>query len=168
MKKVIASLTVMIAMMAPVAAQAAQKIGVVNMQALIAQHPKAEGLQQRIQDTFAERIAGIQKLEETGQAQVSKLQKDGAMMNAEQRTKIERELKSLESEINLKGRALQEDMQLRSQEEQRVILMDIGNAIERVAKKDGYDMVLEARSVLWATDNYNISEQVLKAVQTGK
>ncbi|WP_298440482.1 OmpH family outer membrane protein [uncultured Ferrimonas sp.] len=166
MKKVIATVALMLAVMAP-AAQAEQKIAVINMQGLVAQHPSAEGLQQRVQDAFAERVTAMKKLQEQGVSMQQKLEKDGAMMSADARTEIERKMQSLQADMQLKGKALQEDMQKRGQEEQRVILMEIGKAIESVAKAEGYDIVLEARSVMWADETNNISAKVLEAVQQG-
>ncbi|WP_028117296.1 OmpH family outer membrane protein [Ferrimonas senticii] len=166
MKKIIATAALVLATLAP-AAQAAQKIAVINMQGLVAQHPNAEGLQQRVQDAFAERVTEMQKMQEQGIEMQQKLEKDGAMMSADQRTEIERKMQSLQADMQLKGKALQEDMQKKGQEEQRVILMEIGKAVEKVAKAEGYDIVLEARSVMWADESNNISAKVLEAVQQG-
>lgn len=166
MKKVIATVALMMAVLAP-AAQAEQKIAVVNMQGLVAQHPNSETLQQRVQEAFSERVTEMQKMRDKGMSLQQKLEKDGAMMSNDERTKIEREMQSLQADMQLKGKALQEDMQKRGQEEQRAILLEIGEAIESVAKAEGYDMVLEARSVMWADDSHNISTKVLEKVQQG-
>ncbi|QIZ77386.1 OmpH family outer membrane protein [Ferrimonas lipolytica] len=166
MKKVIATVALVLAVMAP-AAYAEQKIAVINMQGLVAQHPEAETLQQRVQDAFAERMTSMKQLQEKGVSLQQKLEKDGAIMSAAERTDIEREMQSLQADLQLKGKALNEDMQKRGQEEQRKILLEIGTAIEAVAKEQGYDIVLESRSVMFADEKHNISAKVLEAVQKG-
>jgi outer membrane protein len=42
------------------------------------------------------------------------------------------------------------------------VLKDIQSVVEELAKKDGYDLVLNERTLLYAGDNLNITDAVLK------
>ncbi|SHI10708.1 OmpH family outer membrane protein [Ferrimonas marina] len=166
MKKVIATAALMLATLAP-AAHAEQKIAVIDMGAVIAQHPEREAVAQKMEQDFAERIAAVRSLQEELQELAQKMQKDAALMSDAQKTEMERKGQSLQADLQLKGQALEEDMQKRQNDEQRKILMQVQGAIQTVAEQGGYDIVLEARSVVFADEQHNISAKVLEAVTKG-
>ncbi len=166
MKKVIATAALLLATLVP-AAQAAQKIAVVNTQAIMAQHPEREAVGQRLESEFGERIAEVQKLQADLQELAQKMQKDAALMTDAQKTELERKGQSLQADLQLKGKALQEDTQQRESEEMNKIVASVQSAINAVAQEQGYDIVLEARAVVFAKDEDNISAQVLEKVSKG-
>ncbi|GAA4878271.1 OmpH family outer membrane protein [Ferrimonas pelagia] len=166
MKKVIATAALMLATLAP-AAYAEQKIAVIDMQAVLAQHPERDAIGQKMEQDFAERIASVQKLQQELQELAQKMQKDAALMTDAQKVELERKGQSLQADLQLQGQALEEDMQKRQNDEQRKILMQVQEAINAVAEANGYDIILEARAVVFADEAHNISAKVLEAVTEG-
>ncbi|ADN75170.1 outer membrane chaperone Skp (OmpH) [Ferrimonas balearica DSM 9799] len=166
MKKVIATAALMLATLAP-AAMAEQKIAIVDMGAVVAQHPQREAIGQQMEKDFGERMAEVRKLQEELRGLAEKSQRDGALMSADQKTELERQAQALQSDLQLKGKALEEDMQKRQNQEQQKILMDVKRAIDSVAAAEGYDIVLEARAALFATDQVDISAKVVETISKG-
>ena len=52
-------------------------------------------------------------------------------------------MESLKSEYQLKGKALDEDLRRRQGEEQNKLLVKVQKAINTIAEKDQYDLVLQ-------------------------
>ncbi|MBY5990666.1 OmpH family outer membrane protein [Ferrimonas balearica] len=166
MKKVIATAALMLATLAP-AAMAEQKIAIVDMGAVVAQHPQREAIGQQMEKDFGERMAEVRKLQDELRGLAEKSQRDAALMSDQQKTELERQAQSLQSDLQLKGKALEEDMQKRQNQEQQKILMDVKRAIDAVAAAEGYDIVLEARAALFATDQVDISAKVVESITKG-
>ncbi|MBY6186950.1 OmpH family outer membrane protein [Marinobacter hydrocarbonoclasticus] len=166
MKKVIATAALMLATLAP-AAMAEQKIAIVDMGAVVAQHPQREAIGQQMEKDFGERMAEVRKLQEELRGLAEKSQRDGALMSDQQKTELERQAQALQSDLQLKGKALEEDMQKRQNQEQQKILMDVKRAIDSVAAAEGYDIVLEARAALFATEQVDISAKVVETISKG-
>ncbi len=166
MKKVIATAALMLATLAP-AALAAQKIAIVDMGAVVSQHPQREAIGQQMEKDFGERMAEVRKLQEELRGLAEKSQRDGALMSEQQKTELERQAQSLQADLQLKGKALEEDMQKRQAQEQQKILMDVKRAIDSVAAAEGYDIVLEARAALYAKEQVDISAKVVETISKG-
>lgn len=98
-------------------------------------------------------------------AKIDKLKRDGAVMSDSDRIKLQRELASLESDYKLKAQALAEDQRRRGQEEEQKLVMKIRTAIDSVAKKEGYNLVLDANAVLFASKKDDLSQKVISAVK---
>ncbi|MBY5921371.1 OmpH family outer membrane protein [Ferrimonas balearica] len=166
MKKVIATAALMLATLAP-AAMAEQKIAIVDMGAVVAQHPQREAIGQQMEKDFGERMAEVRKLQEELRGLAEKSQRDGALMSDQQKTELERQAQSIQADLQLKGQALEEDMQKRQAQEQQKILMDVKRAIDSVAAAEGYDIVLEARAALYAKEQIDISAKVVETISKG-
>jgi outer membrane protein len=93
------------------------------------------------------------------------MKRDGELMSSTDRTKIQRELASLDSSYKLKAKALQEDQRRRGQEEEQKLVMKIRTAIQTVAKKEGYDIVVDAQAILFADPKDDLSNKVITAVK---
>ena len=63
-----------------------------------------------------------------------------------------------------KGQPLQQEIQRRQNEERNKLLALIKQAIDAVAAKDGYDMVFNANSVAFTSEEHDLSERVLEQV----
>ena len=79
--------------------------------------------------------------------------------------KLQREMASLESDYKLKAKALQEDQRRRGAEEEQKLVQKIRQAIQDVAKREGYDIVLDANAVLHASPKDDLSTKVISAVK---
>ena len=77
----------------------------------------------------------------------------------------EREIASLQSDYKLKAQALDEDNRRRQGEERQKLIMQVQQTVEKVANKEGYDMVVDAATLLWAKPEDNLSEKVIKAIK---
>jgi len=134
----------------------AEKIAVVDMGAVFEQLPQREQISQSLKKEFGDRMADVQKMQEEMRSLMEKQQRDGALMNDAQKTELVRKMESLKSEYQLKG------------EEQNKLLVKVQKAINTIAEKDQYDLVLQRGAVIYVKPNADISGKVVEALSKGK
>ncbi|WP_407644139.1 OmpH family outer membrane protein [Ferrimonas sediminicola] len=155
-------------MMVAVAPSAwAQKIGVVDMRQVMSQLPQAEAMMQNLETEFAERVAAVRKLQEELKALAEKQQKDALLMTDAQKTELSRQMESLNADFNRKGRNLQEDMQKRQQEEQQKLLKQVQLAINGLAEKEQFDVILQRGAAVYVSDAADVTSKVVEVVGKG-
>jgi outer membrane protein len=151
----------------PMLAQA-EKLAVVDMGEVFEQLPQREQISKSLKAEFGDRVAEVQKMQEEMRSLVEKQQRDGALMSDSQKTELVRKMESLKSEFQLKGKALDEDMRRRQGEEQNKLLVQVQKAINTIAGKEKYDMVLQRGAVIFVKPEADISNKVVEALSKGK
>ena len=149
-------------------ASAETKIAVINVPRIMQEIPQGKAVEAKLKSEFSSRISEMQRLETEGQNLAAKLKKDEAFMAADERTKLQRRLAELQADFNLKGQALQEDQRRRFNEEQKKVLNKVQDAIDSIAKAQGYDLVLNGQSVVFGAGKLDISAQVIQQVSKSK
>lgn len=149
------------------AAQAQQKIGVVDMMSIFQQLPQREQISQELQEEFKDRFEEMRQLEQKVQDLRQKQERDASIMSAEEKTQLNRQLEQLISEAQLKNKALQEDTRRRQQEERNELLGKVQNAINSVAESQGYDLVLESNAVAFMKADNDLSDEVVTEMSAG-
>lgn len=146
----------------------AEKIGVVDMSTVFEQLPQREQIAQQLKTEFGDRMAKVQKMQQEMRTLLEKRQRDEALMSASQKTDLERKMEALQSEYQLKGKALDEDLRRRQGEEQNKLLVKVQKVITKIAQQEKYDLVLQRGAVVYATPNADISDKVVEALSKGK
>lgn len=160
------AMTVLVLLAAPIAAQA-EKIAVVDMQAVFEQLPQREQVSKTLKTEFGDRVASVQKMQDELRTMLETQQRDGALMSESQKTEMVRKMESMKSELQLKGKALDEDMRRRQGEEQNKLLVKVQQAINTIAEKESYDMVLQRGAVIYVKPTADISSKVVDALSKG-
>ncbi len=144
----------------------APKIGYVETNLVMAKLAERYGIAQKMRNEFKDQVSVLQGLEKKINANIEDLRRNGELMTQSQRTKVQRTLASLESDYKLKAQALQEDQARHGSQEESKLVGKIRTAINTVAKRDGYTLVVNAAAVLYSSnDQNNLSEQVLSAIK---
>lgn len=141
------------------------KVGVVNVPLLMDRAPQTKAAMEDLQEEFAPRqrefAAKAKELEDL----TAKIQKDAAVMGETERQNAEKDLRDLRREVSRLQTEFQEDLNLRQNEElgslQRTLLVEVQN----YAQQQGYDLVV-GDGVLYASDAVNITDEVLRAIET--
>lgn len=149
------------------AAEAQQKIGVVDMMSIFQQLPQREQISQDLQAEFEDRFEEMRQLEQKVQELRQKQERDAAIMSNQEKTQLNRELEQVVSEAQLKQKALQEDTRRRQQEERNELLGKVQQAINAVAQEEGYDLVLESNAVAFMKADNDLSDEVVTQMSSG-
>ena len=148
------------------AANAAQKIGVVDVQQVLQALPQVADIEQRINAEFADQIQEVQRLRSDGNFLVEKLQREEATMAETQIKELQQQINDVGQQLQTMGQPLQQNMQRRTQEERNKLLGLIKQSIDAIAASGDYDIILNASAVPYmkANSGFDISQQVLDQV----
>ncbi|KFD20711.1 MULTISPECIES: molecular chaperone Skp [Tatumella] len=148
-----------------VAAQAADKIAVVNVSSIFQQMPQRAAVARQLQNEFKGRATDLQTQERALQAQMQNFQRNASTMKASDRARTEKELMTQRESFSEKAQAFEQDNNRRQSEERNKLLSRIQDAVKKVASSEGYDVVIDSNAVAYAADAKDITADVLKQVK---
>jgi len=140
------------------------KIAFVDVQAVAAKIPQSAAMQESIKNEFAQRIEAVGKLEKDISFNIEKLRRDGPTMSEKQQEELKTTVTSQRQQYEQLARPLDEEIRSRQAEERNKVLALIKAAIDVVAERDKYDMVLNAGAAVYAKPEYDISDAVVAQV----
>ena len=149
------------------AAQAQQKIGVVDMMNVFQQLPQREQISEKLQNEFQDRFEEMRQLEQKVQELRQKQERDASIMSEAEKTQLARELEQTISQAQLKSKALQEDTRARQNEERNKLLAKVQGVITDVAEEEGYDVVLQRNAVAYMKAGNDLSDEVVEKMSSG-
>ncbi len=150
------------------AAQAAPglKIGVVDFARLMKESPQAEATLKALEDEFAPRQRDLVAKQNELKDRQAKLQKDAAVMGAEERRNAESKFRDDERDLGRRFNAFQEDINVRRNEEIGKLQVELLREVQAFAKQRGYDLIV-GDGVLFAAQGLDLTAQILSSVQAG-
>ena len=149
------------------AAQAQQKIGVVDMMNVFQQLPQREQISEKLQNEFQDRFEEMRQLEQKVQELRQKQERDASIMSEAEKTQLARELEQTISQAQLKSKALQEDTRARQNEERNKLLAKVEGVITDIAEEEGYDVVLQRNAVAYMKAGNDLSDEVVEKMSSG-
>ncbi|WP_371189020.1 OmpH family outer membrane protein [Thalassotalea maritima] len=149
-------------MMASSVNAAEQKIGVVNVQQVVAQLPQMADIQAKITSEFKDQVDGLKKLEGDIKYKLEKRQRDEAILSKKEIEALEKEIVELRQQYAGQAQPLQQQLKRREQEEQQKILMLVKDAVDAVAAKEGYDLIIQQSAVAFSKQDLDISAKVVE------
>jgi outer membrane protein len=126
--------------------------------------PQAKVAQDALRGEFAGKQKELQGQQAALKAKEESLQKDGATMTLEQRTKIEKDLRDGNRELQQKVQEYQDDFNARQNEELSKLQKALVEEVQAYAQGEKFDLVL-ADGVIFAGPALDITPQVLAAIQ---
>lgn len=167
-------------------AMAEENIAFVSAEYLFQNHPDRKAIADKLESEFkptADKLAENKKqidakiadVQKKVDAKVAALQKDAPKLRSADIKKREDEINKfandeqtainkLIAEHDKKAKEFQDSYAKRENEETSKMVASIQTATNNVAKQKNYTLVLDDRSVVYAADSKNITEEVLKAI----
>ncbi len=142
-------------------------IASVNVPYIYSKIPQAKAAEDRVNKATASKSKALDKLHNDGSV-IEKALNDSKLA-PEERTKKQRELQVLETEMQVKYSELREEQQKLMMKEKTEIDKKIQSAIDTVAKQNNIDAVLRAEVLLYISDDaIDISDKVIEEVSKAK
>ena len=138
------------------------KIGFVNTERVFKEAAPALRSNKKLQEEFASRDKEIKVVGAQANELKVKLEKDGLIMAESEKRKLESELSRLSREIQRLQREYREELNLRKQEELRVILRIANEEIDKIAKQEKYDLILQ--EAVYRSSRVDITDKVIEAL----
>ena len=142
-------------------AQAELKAGFINSALILQQAPQAISAVEKMKKEFEGREKALQALAEETQTQENNLNKDSAIMSADQRKKLEGEILEKKRKIRFDAQSLKEDVDLRRKQEIQSLRTIITTVINKYAKDHKFDLIF-TEGVAYAAEKVDITDEVLK------
>jgi outer membrane protein len=141
-----------------------QKIAVVNFQEVMSKIPQTTAVMQVLEAEFKDDKAVLAQLEKDIKYYQEKKQRDGSLMSAKDIEELDTQIATLYQDYQAKGKAFQQATGLRKNEETNKIIALVRQAIDSIAAKDKYDLVLEQQAVIFAKPDAMITNKVVEQV----
>ncbi len=151
-------------LLASSAMAADQKIGVVNFQEVMSKIPQTAALMQSLEAEFKDEKAVITQLEKDIKYYQEKLKRDGSLMSAKEKEELNVKVKSLFQEYQVKGKALQDKATQRQNQETNKIIALVRQAVDKIAVKQDFDLVLSQQAVVYAKPDASLTDVVVEQV----
>jgi outer membrane protein len=136
------------------------KVGVVNAALVLDKSPQKTAALQRLEKEFSTRSKSIESKHKLLLQAQEKLQKDAAILSADERKQNERNLLSEQRELKRLQDEYSEDLSIRRNEELRKLEKQIADTIVELAEAEKYDLVIY-QGVIYASDAVDITDAVL-------
>lgn len=151
-------------LLASSAMAAEQSIAVVNFQEVMGKIPQTAALMQSLEAEFKDEKAVITQLEKDIKYFQEKKKRDGALMSAKEKEELDTKIASLFQDYQVKGKALQQKAGQRQNEETNKILALVRQAVDNIAAKEDFDLVLSQQAVVYSKPDAVITDKVVEQV----
>ncbi|HTC16462.1 MAG TPA: OmpH family outer membrane protein [Steroidobacteraceae bacterium] len=141
------------------------KVAIVDFQRLAQESPQGKAVSEAMRAEFAPRQRTLQAQAQSIKAKQEKLQKDGATMSDDQRTRAEKDLRDAERDLQRGEGEFNDDVSARRNEELSKLQRTLIEEVQSYAKAQNFDMVLSKDAVIYSSNSYDITPQVLSALQ---
>lgn len=166
LKKHLLKVTLAVALFCTIAMPASaqgEKIGVVNLQAIVERAPQTKAMLIALQEEFAPREREFRAKQNEIEDLQEKVQKDLAVMSDTERRNADKDLRELQRDYQRLGTEFQEDSTLRKNEELAALQRIMVKEVEDYALKNGFTLIVGS-NILYASSEINITDEVLRAV----
>lgn len=144
----------------------ANKIAIIDISNIFQQSAKRAEIVKQLEYEFKDRANELEVMEHDLQMKIQILQRDGATMKVDERNELEKSLVSQREIFSNKAKIFQQDNHARQSEERDKILSMIYNIVKNIAKKENYDIVIDANAIVYyGTHIKNITNVVMQQVE---
>ncbi|MDX1490549.1 MAG: OmpH family outer membrane protein [Pseudohongiellaceae bacterium] len=135
-------------------------IGVVNLEQALFNSQAAQELQAEINTEFADDQSRADRLNTELRELAERAQRDESIMSDSEKRKISSDAQEKQVQLQMIAERVQGALQQRNQSFIDSQRQNLGSAIEAVVKEGGYNLVLNADSVAFFDNAYDITAQV--------
>ncbi len=145
-------------------ALAETKIAVVDLRAALFSSNAAKQFGDELRKDFADEESKLKALGDDAKALQERLQKDAAIMVAAERDRLAAELEDKAQEFNYLKQRYQSSVSKREENFLKRSKPDLDAALEQLIKDGGYDVVLHANTVIFASPALDITPKLIDAL----
>lgn len=148
-----------------VAAQQSPRIGYVNMKRVIDNAPQTQRGRQKLEQEFESRNSEILEREKRLEDLQNKLLREAEIMTDDERGDLELLIRTVTRDVRRLKDEYTEDFTIRFSEEQNLLIRRVDSAVTALAEQEKLDLVLPDTSVVYASDNVDITDKVLQRLR---
>ena len=142
------------------------RVGVVDTERVLREAAPAMKAEKKIEKEFSARDQEIKKLMKQAKELQTLLEKEGSTLSDADHRNKERELTSMNVNLQRMQREFREDLNLRKNEELAVVLERANKAIQAIAEAEKYDLILQ--EAVYRNPKIDITDKVIKHLANDK
>lgn len=131
----------------------AQKIGYTNQEAILANMPEMQDVQQQLQQAAQQQQQQLQQEQQEFQQKMQQYQKQQSLLSDSARAQRERELRQMQAELQQSLQNREQRLQQREVELMQPLLEELQTAINNVAEAQNVDVVMRSQALLYVNQN---------------
>lgn len=162
--KLIKSTVVVLSLLFGAAAMASGKIGVVDPQKIASKSKDMQQIRAKLEKEFNPRQQELLKLQKQLQEASEKLRRDNSILSKSDKTDLDNKIMRLKSQYERKARDYQQDFGMAQGQALQKMRAKVNEAIAKVAKKQGYDLVLYKEAAPYSNSSVDLTKQVLDSI----
>ncbi len=143
------------------------KIGYVVVEKVLKDAPQTAASNKKLEKEFKSRTDGLQKKVKDVQAKEKDFKKNSLTMSDSDKQKAQKKIQNMKIEVQRVERELREDIDIRRREEIGKLQQKINEAIEDLAAKEKYDLILY-QGVAFASKEIDITDKLIKILGKAK
>lgn len=143
----------LLAAMCVAAPAEAQRIGYTNQEAILANMPEMQDIQQQLQKEAKQQQQQLQKERKQLQQDMQEYQQQQSLLDDSARQQREQELRQRQSQLQQQLQQRQQQLQQRERELMQPLLEDLQSAIDNVAAQQNLEVVMRTQALLYVDQN---------------
>jgi len=140
------------------------KVAVIDMRVILSKSPQAQAATQKLQGEFKAREEKIVSLEKALKEKMEKMQRNSAIMSETEKNKFEKDVIASQRELQRLQTEFREDAAARQQEETKKLIDGVNLAVNAIAQKDKYDLIIHREAMSYASTQIDITDKVIAAI----
>lgn len=145
---------------APLPAQAELSIAVINPTRIVEESPQYEAARTLLAAEVKEREASLRAQQEEIDQLNARLERDGALMSAEEAARLRSDIRTRERRLNYARSEVQEEFALRQSDLRTKLVRQVEEVVQRIAREKGIDLIL-SEGVVFYSERVDISAEVI-------
>ena len=158
----IKSLLVAVLMLASTQALADLRIGVVDLRQALFSSDDARAFSETLQKDFSADEAKVRQVQEEARKLRDRLDKDGALMNENERNQLASEFQGKVQEFNSLKQRLDASVSKRKQEFLEQARPQVDAAVKELLEEHELDLILPSEAVIYVRPELNLTDELLE------
>ena len=158
---IIAGIIGMIAVLAAGSSIAQVKLGYIDSQRILMNYKGAVDAQKKLESERNSMALEFQKLQEEFSLGQQKLEQQSMLLSEQSRREKEKELQNLVVKIQQFQQEKEQELLKRRDELLKPVYEKINDAITKIGEGEGFDLVFDAASLLYAKEAYDLTDKIL-------
>ncbi len=151
----------LLALLVAVPAAAETRIGVVDLRQALFSSNDAKAFSEQLQKDFSGDESEVRQAQEAARKLKERLEKDGAMMNDSERTKLAGEFQEKVKEFNFLKQRLDSTVANRKQAFLEEARPEVDAAVKALLEEHNLDLILPAEAVVYVKPELNLTDELL-------
>ncbi len=138
------------------------KIGVVDVEKIYNEYEKAKAAREEIQGKRTEKQIELSKKQTELKQIVDEYNAKKGKMKEDEMKQYEKKINDLTTEINTFVRLTNQQLLEENRRKTQTLLTDIAKVIQDYATKNGYDLIVDKKSLPYFSNTFDISDEIIK------